>query len=139
MIVLLPLRGWIGDAMATQMGTQAVLLISTQPSTEQQVAPEIIAAHAHKSGAGGHFHAEMAEEVTPVQADCADHLRGDTTASAAAPHCESCTMCQACHTVAIETSLMDSAVFSFSPGVPRFVASRFASADRTLGLKPPIS
>ncbi|MEY4883587.1 MAG: hypothetical protein RIS34_1441 [Pseudomonadota bacterium] len=34
---------------------------------------------------------------------------------------------------------MDSALFSLSPGVPRFLASRFASADRALGLKPPIS
>jgi hypothetical protein len=135
MIILLPLRGWMGDAMATQMASQ----MNFPALAQQQVAIESIAANAHESGASAHFDAQVANATASVKPDCADHMNGNDPMPSTASHCDSCTLCQACSAVLIAEPLPGLAAMSTSPCVPAATARRFASADRALGLKPPIS
>ena len=145
MIALLPLRGWIGDAMATEMAMAAL---------QQQVATKIIASQGHMMPSGDHFdhEAETPEAARGAQPphsmnimgaaesgrDCATDA-SDGSAHAANTHCESCSACQACHTVGLSpTATSLNPVFN-SPALPHSLAAQFASAEAALGQKPPIS
>ncbi|SFU41095.1 hypothetical protein SAMN05216350_101820 [Polaromonas sp. YR568] len=131
LIALLPLRGWVGDAMATQMAAGQI-----QHSQSQEQGQHHGALAADHSG-----HEETAEAPQAPQAaepDCAGHSSGESTHMADG-HCESCAACQACNTVAL--SLMETSpnpVFK-STAQPRLAADSFASADAALRQKPPIS
>ncbi|WP_411878785.1 hypothetical protein [Polaromonas sp. YR568] len=118
LIALLPLRGWMGDAMATQMAAGQL--------------------QHHQAQAADPAHAGHPAQTAPAPHDCADPADNGST-HAAGGHCESCAACQACHTVALSlaaTGLMPvfSALRLASPA-----ADLFASADAALRKKPPIS
>ncbi|MDP2256615.1 MAG: hypothetical protein Q8K05_11255 [Polaromonas sp.] len=129
LIALLPLRGWGSDAMATGM-------LATQV---QQTATKIIADHAHEAGTQAHFDPEtVVAEAAWTAADCAGHASGGKT-HAADTHCESCSVCQACHSVALSPTAADvTAAFKLHT-LPRTEVAQFASAETALGQKPPIS
>jgi hypothetical protein len=114
-ILLLPLRGWMGDAMALEAGPQAHVAMS--------------AAHDMTS-----MDDMTAAAATPAMAD----MHHDSTS--AQPDCQNtCTACQLCHSVAM-TVWPDAPVFSEAPRqVPVFWPSAFASAEPAPGFKPPIS
>ena len=120
MIALLPLRGWVSDAMATDMAAAGA-------QQTQQVATKSMVASLH----------EAVEKTTLAAADCADHALG---AEPHAPdaHCDSCSACQACHTVALSPEAAVAAVFNLRTP-PRAAVARFASAEAAPGQKPPIS
>lgn len=108
LIVLLPLRGWIGDAMAMQMAL---------PDPHAHVSAPALA------GAGdcnGHAGAQ----------DAGDPIDG--------AHCDTCTLCQSCHTVAVLPAPEWLAATQAGPVAPAATMHVFASADRALFLKPPI-
>ena len=140
MIALLPLRGWVGDSMATQMAVSA--------HVQQEIATESIAVHAHHSGAAAHLHDETLSDVKPVlnageMSDChSQHALTSSKAigdSAAEGHCDTCTSCQACFFVAL---MIQSTVQQANPaphGVPFASGSTFTSAASAQGFKPPIS
>ena len=132
MIALLPLRGWVSDAMATNMA-------APQVQHTQQIATKAIATHAHDTGAKAHFdHEFVVAEAAPTAADCPGHAFVDE-AHAADTHCESCSVCQACHTVALSPAAAEaSAVFNLST-LPCAATAQFASAETALGEKTPIS
>ena len=113
MILLLPLRGWTGDAMATHMASTAVGL-------EAQVA---------------------AADKTGTVADCAGHQAGEQTDSSVPKSAgvETCQACQACHTVALSASPTIAGVLFAAPTAPLAAAAQFTSADAALGQKPPIA
>jgi uncharacterized protein YoaH (UPF0181 family) len=129
MIALLPARGWIGDAMATGMAA----------GHAQQIAAKTIAINPHGQRAESHFeHDVSTSEVAQAVPDCAGHASSDTPTAADA-HCESCSACQACHTLALSPATVDSLpVFQAFHPSPAAVP-RFASAEAALGQKPPIS
>ena len=131
LIALLPLRGWVSDAMATEMGI-------SQVQAQQQVAIKKVAEEAYKVSAKAHFGANSnVKEPVEAMADCADHAAGSEAHTGAA-HCESCSACQACHTVAL-TPAPVGVSFAFNLGMlPRAVAAQFASAPAVRGQKPPI-
>lgn len=113
MIVLLPLRGWAGDSMATQMASTAVNI-------------EAGAARTH----------EMSAVI-----DCAGHYAGkqaDASESKSA-NGETCQACQACHTVALSSRTAGDSVMFGTPAPLLIAAAQFTSADLALGQKPPIS
>lgn len=118
MIVLLPLRGWVGDVMATEMASSVAVHLQT--------APQALDDHAQQS------------QVAQAVPDCAGHAtaqdspEGDT-------HCATCTVCQACHTVALLPEPAHSAAVLSPPALPYSPAAAFASAHVALGQKPPIS
>ena len=131
MIVLLPVRGWVGDVMATRMAAPGALLQATGTSTT--------GTHAHAATDPAHDHvAQQATALTAIS-DCADHAGAGTGSWSDNSACKSCVVCQVCHTVALELSTAYFSGLVLAPWVPRSVAPRFASADRALGLKPPIS
>jgi cytochrome c553 len=109
MIALLPLRGWVGDAMAAQM---ALPLVQA-------------AAHAGASHVDCPLHGASAQM---------DQAQDDGTDQDGA-----CTVCQACHTLALEASAPSSAIQDPARIVASIAAPDFASADRALSVKPPIA
>jgi hypothetical protein len=126
MIVLLPLRGWVGDAMATEMATGA---------PEQSVSSIESGAH--------HAHSAMAdadpEAKNSMHADCPDHAASPEDTPQAASGCHSCTACQICHSMALTPSLPQLASAAVSAAQPPAATPLFASAERAPGFKPPIS
>ena len=129
MIFLLPLRGWAGDVMATQMAGSALAI-------------EKGASRAHEMGAKASFYQEkQAINISPAVPDC--HEQGvshsDTTDTPTNEHCSTCAACQSCHTVALSPVSPGLATSFNRPQVRQVIAARFTSADAALGQKPPIS
>lgn len=132
MIALLPLRGWVGDAMATGMA-------ATQLQHQSQTATNTIASHAHNSGGNSHFDLETAvAQADWTAADCAGHASVGEP-HAADTHCESCSVCQACHTVALSLTGTDVTGALTLSTQPVAAGAQFASAETALGEKTPIS
>jgi len=129
MIALLPLRGWVSDAMATGMAAAGA----------QQVATKAMAASLHESVEEANLllQTEMAQ-ATSAAADCADHALGGELHAPDA-HCDSCSACQACHTVALSPEAAAVAAVFDLRTPPRAAVAQFASAEAALGQKPPIS
>jgi len=131
MIVLLPLRGWIGDAMATEMASAAAVHLQTATKT--------VADHVHQAGATPHFdHVSLQAEATRAAPDCTGHGVAEATPGADT-HCATCTVCQACHTVALSPAAAHGVAVLSPPALPYSPAAAFASAVAALGQKPPIS
>ena len=134
MILLLPLRGWMGDAMATSMATDMAVTM---------------AAGAHKTSQSKHFDGQTPAHTAPAAhlqalADCAGHSASQAPLDKDAhdtqgEHGKPCQSCQACHTVALSTSLPELRGASTAPSMPQSVAAEFTSAVAALGQKPPIS
>ena len=136
MIALLPLRGFAGDVMATEMAIQ----MAAQVQSHAADATKNVASHADNLGASGHFdsHHETAaaqEAATTVNA-CADHMAAEQCHSS--DNHGSCQACQACHTVALSLAFNQAQPVLDSSMRPHLVAAQFASAEAALGQKPPI-
>ena len=132
MIALLPLRGLVGDAMATGMAAGQVAQMQ-----QMHVATKSIATNAHTASAKAGFYHETAAPDAAL-ADCAGHGAEDADHGGAS-HCDTCSACQACHTVALAhaASSVSSTFQAFA--LPYSAADQFASADAALRQKPPIS
>jgi hypothetical protein len=122
MIALLPVRGWMGNAMALDMASQAV-------------------AQAQKTGAGVSAQADAAMPPDcPMHAQQADPDAYSADAAAAGTvHCNGCDTCELC--LALATATWPDGV---RPTITRHAAPlaagyRFSSADRFSTQKPPIS
>ena len=154
MILLLPLRGWAGDAMATDMAVGAMngLQVAQKPRTP--VATEIIAMNVQGTGATAHFHAENADHYAPGDLqgvakiapshDCADMQAAPsdshhTVEGTSTMDCGVCPSCQACHTVALSLKSEKTAPVFNPLAQPQIAGHKFASADAALSQKPPIS
>ena len=131
MIVLLPVRGWVGDVMATRMAAPAALLQVTGVSAT--------GTHAHAATDVAHDHVAQQATSLPAISDCADHATASHGSLPDNSACKACVVCQVCNTVALELSTAYFSGHLLAPWVPPSAAPRFASADRALGLKPPIS
>ena len=129
MILMLPLRAWVGDAMAMQMALPGQHAPAAGAMQHPDVAPALADAP----------HAQVNPVALTAAADCAGHSdpqqsSGDELEAA---HCEACAMCQTCHTVAVLLPGMLVA-HQLSPSSPPAIMQTFASADRALLLEPPI-
>ena len=118
MIVLLPLRGWVSDAMATEMLSAGAMHL--------QIATNAVEDHAHQA------------DVSQAMTDCAGQGAPEGTPDTDT-HCVTCSVCQACHTVALLPDAAHSVAVVSSPALPYSPATVFASALVALGQKPPIS
>lgn len=129
MIVLLPLRGWAGDAMAIEMAGQAVAIESAATSV-------------HEMGAKKFFdHQNQTLKVAVTIHDCQEQAAGLSEADQAAndEHCGTCPACQACHTVGLSSSPFQVMASFASPQLRPTRTAAFTSASAALGQKPPIS
>jgi len=140
MIALLPLRGWVGDAMATGMAAGQILHL--------QVATELLGsdtnfAAVHRTAPSGRAVGSANLGSDPKNSlvtapDCAGHA-SDESAQEASGHCDACPACQACHTVALSHLETHGASMAIPPALPHSSAAQFASAVAALSQKPPIS
>ena len=131
MIALLPLRGWVGDAMA-------------MPANAGHCSEMQAAAHTtHSMGARDQFDANSGA----THANCLSPAGASTHASTgnaaqmgnADDQCCTPSACQICHTLAL-TGAVRLNVGAAEPSRPWPAgAMQFASAVTTVGLKPPIS
>ncbi len=146
MIVLVPLRGWAGDMMATEMAANQVA--HTHLQTEAAIESGASRARIHlpkatiegKNSAFGiqNLAFDSKGSQTAAMHDCEGHAQASATVTADSD-CDSCSTCQACHTLAL-TPPAGSLSQTFSPlTLPRPAAAHFASATTALGQKPPIS
>lgn len=114
MIALLPLRSWVGDAMAMAPVAHA----SASPQVE--VAPPTTTdCHEHSHG--------------PAQSPTAAHHD-----EAHGQDCGNCSACQICHSVALAPALPSFAPATLPALPPASVSRQLASAERAPGFKPPI-
>jgi hypothetical protein len=151
MIALLPLRAWVGDAMATQMAVHTLQQAGPESSSSHQsneaLATETIAARAGNASVTGSFDHHATASHAAMSPDCLEH--GDTVttdgastdlASAdAGSGCPDCAFCQACHTVALTGTEPNLSSTAHPGALPEPAAAQFASAEAALGQKPPIS
>ena len=137
MIALLPLRGWLGDAMATEM---AVMQIGHAQAAERRVAgyqgstasaESTQAAHHEMPVAqAGHDCGEAAAAAVSGAGDAGDSGDG---------HGVSCQSCGVCHTLALSRAFEASSPAASAVSLSSSRTAPFASAEAALGQKPPIS
>ncbi len=131
MIVMLPLRGWIGDAMAMAAAGSTAAIYSIAEDDQLMLGSTGFDGNSSLLGLSG------------VTAHCPDHASflddsSDTEGEPSA-HGQACTVCQVCHTVAMSAEAMAFATLSLPLIAPQASAPRFTSALPAPGLKPPIS
>ena len=134
MIALLPIRGWLGDAMAVEMVRHSL----PAASLVAEASPAKAAADAHC-----HEAMEAADSGMDTMAHHAgahdDGNNSDNNRGTDHQGCSTCTVCQVCHTVALGGMPLIDTVHSAPQAPPAAHAARFASAEPAPGLKPPIS
>ena len=129
MIALLPIRGWMGDAMAVDMAMQQVVMTQNSASGKSL-----------GSGADAALATSAAmPEDCPMSAQheggksVGDDQADETVASC---NCNSCELCLALASLIFPTM----ATAAFTPqGEPPSHGTRFSNAERVFNLKPPIS
>ena len=126
MIVLLPVRGWLGDAMAVEMvkhSMPAAAVMETAMADDSSAMAE----HCHESMGDG----------MGMSAQAGDH--GTDRSNGSHDGCGTCTACQVCHTVALGSVDVLNVAHAAPQAAPAAHAIHFASAEPAPGLKPPIS
>lgn len=125
MIALLPLRGWMGEAMATEMAAMHLIANKTANTPASAI-----------FNAENSVHPSFAIPASSaLPADCEVHadMAPDTSKSN-----QSCTHCQACHAAGlVSTVQINSGQTTHNPS-PHAHASLFTSANIALSQKPPI-
>lgn len=131
MIALLPIRGWLGDAMAVEMVRHSLPAASL---VAQEASPASVAVDAH-------CHEAMEAADSGDMSTMAHHHDDGNGSDHGTDHqgCGTCTACQVCHTVALGGTPLIDIVHSAPQAPPAAHAARFASAEPVPGLKPPIS
>lgn len=122
MIALLPVRGWVGNAMAIGMASQQVAMAQAS-SVDAATNPDLA----------------MPADC-PMHAQAVSDQAADTDQTAAAGlHCNGCDTCQLCLALASLTWTRVAANPPIPDAAPLANASRFSDADSVASLKPPIS
>lgn len=123
LVLLLPVRAWVGDAMAGDMLQQ-----------------HLASAVTHEA------HAQAAAEASQHSAahDCDEHRQAavepaadEASAGPAHADCATCASCQACSSVALSPAPPAAAGSSIAHPQPRAVVLAYASAEPALAFKPP--
>lgn len=141
MIVLLPLRGWMGDAMAISMAgmqlgggamphAMAMTTLARHSMAPQSGHATPQATHqdsGHKDCAGMPMMMAAALENAP------DEAAGAMTG------CESCALCQVCSSTLMGVHPLQTAALETPQASPRSAPAQFSSNHPQRGHKPPIS
>lgn len=122
MLLLLPLRGVVGDAMAGQMLQHGAAAAATAEGGHARHGRE----HDHAAHAAAH--------------DCDQHRDAGAAAEnaeAAPSDCPTCAGCQACSSVALAMNFEPPPPVAFTQPRPQTVTSVHPSADQPHAFKPP--
>lgn len=120
LVALLPLRGWVGDAMATGLLAQQVAAAQHAAETSD-VTPA--------TGA-------LAHQKQPPAAECPGHPAA-TDGSDSTQH--NCTACNICHALAFVPVVAMPLPDVIPAAVPHPGTRAFSSAEAAASFKPPIS
>ena len=120
MIALLPLRGWMGEAMATTMAAN-------------EIAINKIAIEAINTPATG----ELSSKLSPPDCHMFD-AKQPLDSNDESTSNQVCSHCQACHATGLVNTVKIISCASFHFAQPAAFNSPFASANLALGQKPPI-
>jgi cytochrome c553 len=112
MILLLPLRGWMGEAMATEMAAINIIAIKAENKP-----------------------ASIDIKVEKSMSDCDMHKTAETESSSAK---STCTHCQACHATGLVSTVEITSFGQVQYAQPLAQLSQFASASIAHSQKPPI-
>ena len=115
MIALLPLRGWMGEAMATEM--EAINIIATKATNAL---------------------ASVDLTSTKSMSDCDMHKSKTSDSTVKTTAKPSCTHCQACHAAGMVSTVQITSFDQVQYAQPLARASQFASATIAHSQKPPI-
>ncbi len=115
MIALLPLRGWMGEAMATEMA--AINLIATQATNTTDIDDFV---------------------TEKSMSDCDMHKKNTANDTANTTAKASCTHCQACHATGLVSTVQITSFDQVQYAHPQAIANQFASASIAHSQKPPI-
>ena len=139
MMVLLLLRGWMGDAMAISMmnlqpggGAQAHAM--SMQNMAHDMAPQS-KADLPQDGAQAGVHGDCAGMM--MMAVAAPESAGESAGAMAG--CESCAVCQACSAVVMGADAQRSLTLALAQASPVGALPHFASAHAQRWQKPPIS
>ncbi len=131
MILLLPLRAWAGDTMATQMANLA--------GKVGVVTIEMVAADARiQMATADSDHHHQAQSKCHEASDVAAHSSTAGETSQSNP-CQTCVACQVCHTLALSPTANGVSMPFAQPALRPEARASFTSANAALGQKPPIS
>lgn len=111
-IVLLPLRGWVGDVMAMQS------------SVPEQPVAMVMSVHDNCQEMQQHGMHEPSVEVDTAHAE---------------EDCGNCTACEICHSLALAAALLPAPAAPARLPQPSALTRLHASADPHPGFKPPIA
>lgn len=114
-IALLPLRGWMGEAMATEMS--AMHLIAAQAKNTPVTA-------------------DM--NINTIMSECDMHKAAKTNTPETSEKKSTCTHCQACHATGLASTVQIASFDQVQYAQPQAQASQFASASIAHSQKPPI-
>ena len=129
MIALLPVRGWVGNAMAVDMVLQQVLMAQSSASGETLVPA--------RSAASTTAVAMPEDCPMSAQTNHGKSVEGDKAGETASScNCSSCELCAALASFTLPT-LATAAFTPYAESPSR--GTRFSSAERVFNLKPPIS
>ncbi|MDO8776925.1 MAG: hypothetical protein Q7K57_51100 [Burkholderiaceae bacterium] len=145
MIVLLPLRSWTGEAMATQMASMQLQQTQSSHLNISKITTYLIATKANNTSAAAVFIHEKStvskDMPAGMSADCALRMSANAelnpeTANEAPDSV--CIDCHACHTIALTEPVHILSTPTFNFAFERSAAGYFASADLLPNQKPPI-
>jgi hypothetical protein len=130
MIALLPLRGWMGEAMATEMAAMYFAATPAKNTSNRAIFDIEIGALNFSTISSG-----TGTPMAAMPADCEMHAKSETGVQSSR---QLCSHCQACHAVGLAgTVKIISKLAPYNP-VPAAHVSLFASAKVALSQKPPI-
>lgn len=122
LIALLPLRGWVGEAMAGEMLAQR-----TAAAAAHAAQPHDGDAGQHEAHGSGH---DCMDGHAAAPADGTDAQHGD---------CPTCAACQVCSSVALGIDMPSTITATFAHVPPAWRDIHFASAEPVRAVEPPIS
>jgi hypothetical protein len=115
MIALLPLRGWMGEALATEMS--AMYLIANQATNTPAKA-------------------DIGKNTS--MSDCDMHKAANPHTTGTSETKSTCTHCQACHATGLVSTVQIVSIEQVQYAPPLAQNSQFASANIAHSQKPPI-
>lgn len=127
MLVLLPLRGWVGEAMAGDMLQQHAARMAAHALASEH-------RHDHTQAHGehrGHAAHDCLEHASPADGP------QDPGEPQAGTDCPTCASCQACSSVALSPFVFVPKVVGFPHPLPEAVQRDYSSAEPALAFKPP--
>ena len=135
MLILLPLRGWMGDAMATSMAITELRASSNSAFVSVVDANKLSKFQGEEvvqvQSSAGH--------ATFVSPDCEGHTSFDQVSSDETDHCTPCSACGACHAASISTTAPTWAAVVHVASLLTWSVDAYFSADEVSRQKPPIS